>query len=367
MLHEFLRDHRDELITRCHGKVSRRGASESPAVELALGIPPFLAQLTDALRAEVDAPRDGASAVPVEIGATAVKHGTELLLQGFTVDQVVHCYGDLCQAVTEMAAEQRVLISTDEFRTFNRCLDNAIADAVTGFGAQRDKVMSRLGAEAMNERLGSLAHEVRNLLNAAIFAFDAIKSGTVAVSGATGRVLDRSLSKLRDLIDRSISEVRVTSRIPVPRFPVRVADFVAELQASAALEAQTRGLTFEVPPIDEALVVMADHLLLGSAVSNLLLNAFKFSRRGGHVILRAHAVADRVHIEIEDECGGLANGAAESMFQPFSQQGNDRTGLGLGLSISRRAIEAHDGVLSVRDLPGRGCVFTIDLPSAPPE
>lgn len=69
-------------------------------------------------------------------------------------------------------------------------------------------------------------------------------------------------------------------------------------------------------------------------------------------------------LEIEDQCGGLPNGAAEKLFQPFSQIGTDKSGLGIGLTISRRAVLLNNGILSVRDIPHLGCVFTIDLPSA---
>ncbi len=79
-------------------------------------------------------------------------------------------------------------------------------------------------------------------------------------------------------------------------------------------------------------------------------------------MLNAYAVADRILIEVQDQCGGLAAGEAEKMFLPFTQGGEDETGLGLGLSISRRSVEVNKGTLSVRDLPGSGCVFTIDLP-----
>jgi signal transduction histidine kinase len=78
--------------------------------------------------------------------------------------------------------------------------------------------------------------------------------------------------------------------------------------------------------------------------------------------LNVSATTDRIRIEVEDECGGLAPGSIEKMFQPFTQLGNDRSGLGLGLTICRNSVEASGGTLSVRDLPGTGCVFTIDLP-----
>src|SRR5581483_6885833 len=75
----------------------------------------------------------GARSKRTEVDTTAGRHGNELLLGGYTVDQVVHDYGDLCQAVTELALEENAAITTAEFRTLNRCLDNAIADAVTAF------------------------------------------------------------------------------------------------------------------------------------------------------------------------------------------------------------------------------------------
>jgi signal transduction histidine kinase len=78
--------------------------------------------------------------------------------------------------------------------------------------------------------------------------------------------------------------------------------------------------------------------------------------------LKTSASATRVLIEVEDECGGLPVAKAEELFQAFSQHGADRSGLGLGLFISRKSVDASGGVLRVRDVPGVGCVFTIDLP-----
>lgn len=362
MLHEFLTANRDELVRRCRAKVARRPAPAPTAMELEHGIPLFLDQLIGALRAELGAPRDGSSHVPAEIGATAGKHGTEFFRKGFTVEQVVHDYGDLCQSVTELAAEKDAPVTVDEFRTFNRCLDNAIADAVTAFGHARDRITAAEGEHQLNERLGSLAHELRNLLNSAILAFDAIKRGNVAVIGATGAVLDRSLLGLRNVIDRSLAEVRLGEGLDAHREVINVREFLQELQVAAALDANAREITFNVAPVDKELTVDADRQMLGSAVSNVLQNAFKFSRRNGTVTLTARAADDRILIDVEDECGGLSDRRAEELFRPFEQRSSDRTGLGLGLSISRRAVQANDGTLDVRDLAGKGCVFTIALP-----
>ncbi len=93
--------------------------------------------------------------------------------------------------------------------------------------------------------------------------------------------------------------------------------------------------------VDEALSVDADRQMILSAVTNLLQNAFQFTNFGGHVSLTAHSAAGHLILDIEDECGGLPPGRSEELFQPFAQRSADRTGLGLGLSISRRAVEAN--------------------------
>lgn len=100
----------------------------------------------------------------------------------------------------------------------------------------------------------------------------------------------------------------------------------------------------------------------GAAVGNLLQNAVKFTRPHTTVTLRARASAGRVLIEVQDECGGLPGENFEALFRPFAQRGADRTGLGLGLAISRGGIAANNGRVSAQNLPDCGCIFTVDLP-----
>lgn len=370
MLHDFLTENRANLIDRCRLKVSQRPAPKASPAELEHGIPLFIDQLIRTLRMEqapnpmlsraVSGPSGGGE--PSEIGRAAAHHGRELLAQGFTVDQVVHDYGDLCQAITDLAYERAAPIAIDEFGTLNRCLDNAIAGAVTQFAHERDVLIADRDAQALNERLGFLAHELRNLINTATLAVTAIKAGNVGLAGATGAVLDRSLIGLRNLIDRSLADVRVAAGMPPRMKLISLTDFIAEVKISTSLEAQARGCQFRVAPVDPSLAVHADRELLSAAVGNLLQNACKYTQPGTEVCLHAHAAGERVLIEVEDHCGGLHEGDAERMLQPFTQVGTDRSGLGLGLSICQRSVEANNGVLRVRDVPGTGCVFTIDLP-----
>jgi hypothetical protein len=311
---------------------------------------------------EVSGPSGGEGSVRSEIGATAAQHGRELLQHGCTVDQVVHDYGDLCQAITDLAYEQDAPFEVDEFRTLNRCLDNAIANSVTEFAYQRDLLLEDAGVHALNERLGFLAHELRNLIQNATLAVTAIKAGNVGLAGATGAVLDRSLIGLRNLVDRSLADVRVTAGMPPRRERLSLAQFIGEVKISASLEAQARGCGFAVPAVDPGLAVEADRDLLFSAVGNLLQNAFKFTEPNTEVLLRAYAAGDRILIDVEDNCGGLPPGDAEKMFVPFTQGSTDKSGLGLGLAICRRSVEANGGTIGVRNVPGCGCVFTIELP-----
>jgi signal transduction histidine kinase len=282
-----------------------------------------------------------------------------MLRHGFSVAQVVQGYGDVCQAITELAMDLNARISTEDFRTLNRSLDVATADAVSEFEHQRD----RLTLTRETERLGVLAHELRNQLNSATLAFEMLKRGNIGVAGSTGAVLGRSLSGLRATIDKALAEVRLESGLSA-RERMRVSEFIDEMEAVATFEASEKGLTLVVRRDDGGAEVHVDRLTLASALGNLLQNALKFTQHKGNITLTTHATKDRVFIDIEDECGGLPKGGAEALFKPYEQRSSDRTGLGLGLAISRRAVEANDGEIHVRDLPRKGCVFTVDLPRA---
>lgn len=218
MLHEFLVSNRDELIRRCQSKMRRRDPPPGAPTELDNGVPLFLGQLVAALRVEHEHPAAHAhigTLAALESSRTAALHGRELLALGYTVAQVVHGYGDICQAVTELAAERDAPVTVEEFHTFNRLLDNAIADAVASYGHHRDKSVADLGAADLHERLGTLADEQRMLLEKALKALSALKVGNIGLKGATGNILEDSLMQLRTLIDRQHPELRLASGMTV--------------------------------------------------------------------------------------------------------------------------------------------------------
>jgi hypothetical protein len=224
MLHEFLTSNRDELIRRCRSKVGKRDAPAVTSSELEYGVPLFLDQLVEALRSEQASAAPGHSAIfrpwhktPVaaESSRTAALHGEELLARGYTVDQVVHGYGDICQSVTELAGETKTPVTVQEFHTLNRLLDNAIADAVCSYGQHRESNSTQESRD-LHARMGTLADEQRELLETALTALQALKVGNIGLKGATGIVLEESLLKLRDLVDKSLPQIRLSTGMTTP-------------------------------------------------------------------------------------------------------------------------------------------------------
>ena len=353
MLCEFVALHREEIVRRCRAKVAVRAVPPPTAAELERGVPLFLDQLVDALRRRL-------SSSP-EMDRTASDHGHNLRLQGFSVSQVVHDYGDVCQSITELAVEMRAPISTDDFRLLNACLDNAIAEAVSQYGRERNQSTIDADTDRQNVQLGFLAHELRNLLNTALIAFEVLKTGNVGIAGSTGAILQRNLLAACDLVSRSLAEIRLAQTVQNPeRF--LVSRFIEEAAEPATLAAAAQGVRLTVARVDPGVSIEADRQILAAVVTNVLQNALKFTRPQTGVELRVVASAERVLIEVQDECGGLPPGDVEELFRPFEQRAANRTGVGLGLAFSRWGVEANHGRFYARSLPGVGCVFTIDLP-----
>lgn len=349
MLHSFLTEHREEIVARTRAKVAARLAPRASDDQLENGPPLFLSQLIEILRLTT------VSGGAMDTSATA--HGGDLLRLGYTVGQVVHDYGNVCQAVTELADELQAPITPDEFHTLNRCLDNAIAGAVTEYTRLRERSITAEGTE----RLAVLAHDMRNRLSAATLAFEMLKTGTVGVSGSTGAILGRNLRALREAIDLSFTDVRLQVGIE-KRERIHLHEIIEEIEVDTSFEASARHIELSIAPVDRRLEVEVDRGLLTAAIANLMQSALRFTRPHGRVSLDVIPGERRVLIEIRDERGDFPPGTIEEIFHSQVPGGGDHADLGLGLTISRKGVEANGGVIDVRTLPGSGYVFTIELP-----
>lgn len=349
----FLAGNRAALVARWRARASQRVSGTRPRTGKT--------ELVAFLDEMVNTPRVDQASPPV-LESTAGQHGRAMQEQGFSVEDVVHDYADLRQAIADLAAENEGIVSVAEFGALGRRIDNAVAVAVGQFCTQRDATVGDEHTQDLNHRLGVFAHGLRNFVTTATLAAHISRTGTAGLTGPSGQILDRSLKGLSQLVDRSLAEARLGRETAVEPEVFSLSGFIEDVQSSAALEADSVACTFIVAPVDPTLMLRGDRDLLLLAVGNLLQNAFKFTKRSTEVRLKAYSEAGRIRIDVEDNCGGLPPGGLDRMFLPYGQRRGDQTGVGLGLSISRRSVEENGGVLSVHDVPGFGCIFSIDLP-----
>lgn len=389
MLYEFLQKNQEEILNLTEEKTLELAGGLSSSTQLESGLPIFFEQLLDVLLLEREEKKNYAdesdkvrsrnkplmvkaasesdetslaesSGRPdeAELAKTAKAHGEELLRLGYTLSHVVHAYGAICQAITELATTKDIKISPNEFHDLNRCLDIAIAGAVTGFSLDQNAQKSNQEVE----HLGSLAHELRNALTSVNIAFQLIKKGTVATGGSTAQLVDKGLRRIEDLIDRSLTEVRIKIDPRVTIETGYLLQLVDQIVTTASVEAQSKNQTLNID-VDPKIIIKADQQLFYSAISNLIQNAIKYSRVGGEIEIRGNIVGQNIVVEVEDECGGLLTTNAADLFKPFEQQHKNKQGLGLGLTIAQRAMELNLGSIKAKNIPGKGCIFTTTLPN----
>jgi signal transduction histidine kinase len=286
--------------------------------------------------------------------AAASEHGGRRQRRGVAIHKIATDFGTISDTVGELAARQGFSFAAREYQIFDSCVDTAIASALEQFSTQA----RRQHEDDTAQRIGFLAHELRNALSSARMSFLMLKAGQVGVQSKTADILERALRRLENLIGHTLLAVRLHAGKKPELKRMRVVDLFTDVEETTVPE---RNIHVSVDA-DPELVVDADEVLMISALSNLLQNAYKFTKRGGQITLRARAAEHPfIMLEVEDQCGGLPSGVHEDLFKPYVQQGQNRSGLGLGLSITREAVAAHGGDLSVQDLPGQGCIFRIML------
>jgi signal transduction histidine kinase len=383
MLYEFLRENEKDILVMTEEKSLDLAGVRPSSMQLKRGLPIFYKQLMNVLRLEAELPctvinidkglmreaaKDNdeqamtrASGRPDEaiLAQDAGFHGRELLRLGYTVSHVVHAYGAMCQSITAIAMIKEVAITPGEFHDLNRCLDIAIAGAVTEYLTLHNSQESIREIE----HLGFLAHELRNALAQISISVQMIKRGTVGFGGSTGQVLERGLKRAEYLIDRSLTEVRLRVDPKIYTEALPLLQVIDQIIVTAEVEALAKDQVLEIH-VEPDLIIEADKHLIHSAISNLVQNALKYTHHGGKIQLRGRHVGEKVILEIEDECGGLSTEVYDDLFKPFEQQDQKREGLGLGLTIARRAIELNHGTIEVRNLSQKGCIFKVILPKA---
>jgi diguanylate cyclase (GGDEF)-like protein len=191
------------LIDRCSVMVASRFSAKLAPPELAHGIPIFLDQVAKTLATEQCLPlvegeivSRNSSCAESGVGAIATLHGRDLFEQGFSVEQVIRDYGDVCQAVTGLAMEVGGPISVNEFRTFNRCLDDAIAGAVSEYSRLKDTQTTATGTATIHAERG--IEDLKQLEGELTESRIALADAAAALSTAQQRAREAQLRALHD-------------------------------------------------------------------------------------------------------------------------------------------------------------------------
>jgi signal transduction histidine kinase len=347
----LLKQERQRLIDRWTTETGRANtATALSRAELLDHVPQFVDELIAALF-------PGALPLPPD-GGNALEHGAQRFRLGFDVSEVVREYGTLHRCIIELADREHVPIESHEHLVLAHLLNAGIASALSEYVSGRDAELQRQASE----HLGFIAHEIRNPLASVTVAVQLLRRGPLAEGGPEVAVLERNLRRTNEVIENALHHASLAMGISLRRDLVPLAAFLAELELDWGVEAKAKGITLAVAA-PAGLTVHADARVLRSAIANLIQNALKFSRPTTTVHLRAQRDGSQVLVDVEDACGGLPPGKAEDLFEPLVRRANDEAGFGLGLAIARQAAQAHQGMLTVRDLPGRGCIFTLHLPA----
>ncbi|MDF2695950.1 MAG: Sensory box histidine kinase/response regulator, partial [Labilithrix sp.] len=349
---EFMEQSRETILEVA--TASAREQVPGPPGEIATYLDGFIGEAIAALKRDAE----GKEPSPIrERSKSAELIGTWLQEQGMESSKIAFYLGGVSNALGEVAARAGVSFPARDYQIFDQCLDAAMATAIEAFTCVERADVHR---DAM-ARVSFLAHEIRNTLSAGRLAFSLLKRGVVPIESRTGEVVERSFARAEELVRGALVAAQLDAGAALERENIRVCSFLEEAQANAVPEREIRLI---VSCGDPELECSADHRLLTSALSNLVRNAFKYTRSGGTVTLRAFGDEGTIVFEVEDECGGLPPGKSEELFVPFVRRSAEHTGFGLGLPIAKEAIEAHGGEVSVRDLPGKGCVFRITCDAA---
>ncbi|HEY5243518.1 MAG TPA: sensor histidine kinase [Polyangiaceae bacterium] len=355
-LHEVLAAQRDEVMVRWKAQVRGTIAPETMRpVELVNHLPKFLDEIVSALREDAGLSTRGPSALD---SPTAAGHGEQRLRLGFSLDAVVREYGVLRDAIVATARDAGAEITFRELHVLSDALISGIAHAVTEYTQQRDAELLRQA----NEHFAFIAHELRNPLSSATMALHLLKTkGLLPPDDPSVRALARGLTHTSELVEQTLNMARVASGIELRRQATTLKALFDEAEIGALSEAEGKGIELRLT-IEHDERIDVDRRLVSSALGNLLRNGVKYSHPGGVVEVRGAIANGRVTIEVEDSCGGLPPGKVEEAFAPFVRLDDRQSGFGLGLAIAKQAVDAHGGNIRVQNLPGKGCIFVLELP-----
>lgn len=345
-LSQLILQHKDQIIGRWSQKVVERlGLQSADPPQLLDDLPEFLDELIEHIELPPAA---------WHLSRGAASHGRHRVEMGLDIGGLAEELAMVGETIFEVAADLDLTITSTETAALARLIGRGTAESVRAYARLRDQQQAQEAAR----HFSFVAHEIRTPLHTARMALQLLMAGTGDRTALLER-LQRAHAQLTDLVDNSLVEARLLGEPHLERTVVHTTELVREVIDDASMLAARRDIELTMEGAD--LEICVDRKLMLSALSNLVINGIKFSGEGSTVTVRTRAAEDRVHIEIDDACGGLPEDLPPRMFQPFVQANDDRSGFGLGLMIVKQAVEAHGGTVRVVNRVPHGCRFVVEL------
>lgn len=218
--------------------------------------------------------------------------------------------------------------------------------------------------------VATVAHELRTPLASIRMLVDTLREGRYRSDTQLREYLDLVASeneRLTRLSETFLTYSRLDRKTDLfVKTSVHVNAFIDRAVAQLHPRLPSSNFTKDIPSSLPS--VRGDLDALTQVITNLLDNALKYSEPPARIQLIARALNNKVSISIADEGIGIPESEHEAIFEPFYQVDHKlsrrREGCGLGLSIVKEIVAAHGGSIDVRSAPGKGTIFTVNLPTA---
>jgi two-component system, OmpR family, sensor histidine kinase CpxA len=247
-------------------------------------------------------------------------------------------------------------------------------ELVRDFNTMADRIESLVAAQ--RQLLSDISHELRSPLARMNLALELARQRSGPESAAVLDRMEREADRLNDLIGNLLTIARLDSKAPAPESAVvDLADLVQEVAADARFEARGRNIDVNVDARDTC-SVRGNGELLRSAVENVVRNAVRYTLEGTSVDIMLNCPANgnpssrRAVLTVRDHGPGIPDSELLNVFRPFyrveaarERKSGTVGGVGLGLAITKRALDLYNGSVVARNAEGGGLIVEIALPA----
>ena len=220
-------------------------------------------------------------------------------------------------------------------------------------------------AQLRSTFLANVSHDIRTPLTLIKGPLEQWKQQPQSLDAQQVERMEGQVDHLMQLVSQAMEVAQSEGKDPLPLHPqvVVLGDYLQQQTSSFAQQAAAKGVKFTITDQTEGTVYQADKQRLESILNNLLSNALRYTEPGGTIAIKALEEADYLQLTVQDTGQGIPEQHLPYLFDRYYRADqDDRSGYGLGLSIVKEAVTAHQGEISVESRPGEGTTFTIKLP-----